>query len=129
MIKAGGGIFSLRRQRQRPSSSKNCCTHTRRNVSTAGSSRSQAGASGSYTAVSRRRPSVPIISANASRSVWAEGVRYSSKRRLWRSNHSGVSLRQEPVGSYLRQDVEGMTKGLADTFQPIQIANGGQNVG
>ena len=52
MIKAGGGILSLVRQRQRPSSTKNCCTHTRRNVSTAGSSANQAGAVGAYTAVS-----------------------------------------------------------------------------
>ena len=70
-MKAGGGIFSLPRQRQRPSSTKNCWTHTRRNVSTADSSANHAGASGSYTAVSNRLPSAPIVSANSRRWVCA----------------------------------------------------------
>jgi hypothetical protein len=38
MIKEGGGIFSLELSHQRRSFTKNCCTHTRRKVSTAGSS-------------------------------------------------------------------------------------------
>src|SRR4051794_38320315 len=70
-----------------------------------------------------------MTSACAYRASWPLGRRVSSTRAAWRSNHSGGGLLAEPSRCDHREGVEGGAERLADKFQAVEVAGGGQDVG
>jgi hypothetical protein len=74
------GFVTPGAQSTSPSTRWKCCTHICRRVSTSGTARSTAGASGEVTALSSRIPSVPIRRPTSFRLAGALGNRDSSAR-------------------------------------------------
>ena len=132
MSRLAGGSSRSPRHRGGPSGvAWYCCTHTRRRVSTAGTSRSQGGAAGSEMAPSSQRPSAPMASASAAWAAAARGQAVVGEGVPVALDPAGpvrLQLRPQPVRGHHGQAVQGVAQGLADDPQPGERPHRRQHV-